>query len=53
MTTLKTGNQSALTATNMDIWQRNAEQGKENEIHKPVSNARRKDILPRTVKEKR
>ena len=47
------GSQSASTATNMDIWRRNAEQRKENGIHEPVSNARRKNISPKTAKENR
>ena len=49
-TTSKTENPSALIATNMDTWQRNAEQRKGNGKHEPVSNARRKDISPRTAK---
>jgi len=52
-TTLKTGSQSASTATNTDIWQKNAEQRRRNGIHEPVSNATRKGILPRTAKESR
>ena len=53
MTTLKTGSQSASTATNTDIWQRNAEQRRKNEAHELVSNATRRGILPRTVKKNR
>jgi len=49
-TTLKTGSRSASIATNMDIWQRNPEQRRKNEIHELVSNVTRKGILPRTVK---
>jgi len=52
-TTLRTESRSASTATNMNIWQRNAEQRKGNEIHEPVLNARRKGISPRTAKESR
>ena len=52
-TILETGSQNASIATNMDIWRRNAEQRKENGIHEPVSNARRKGISPRTAKESR
>ena len=43
-TTLRTGSQSASTATNMDIWQSNAEQRRGNGIHEPVSNATKKGI---------
>ena len=53
MTILKTGSQSASIATNMDIWQRNAEQRRRNEIHEHVSNVTRRGILPRTVKRNR
>ena len=49
----KTGSPSVSIATNMDIWQRNAEQRKGNGIHKPVSNATERDISPRIVKEKK
>jgi len=52
-TTLKTGSQSASIATNMDIWQRNAEQKRKNKTHELVSNATRRGILPRTVKRNR
>ena len=52
-TILKMGSQSASIATNMDIWQRNAEQRRRNEIHKHVSNMTRRGILPRTVKRNR
>ena len=45
--------QSASIATNTDIWQRNAEQRRRNERHEHVSNATKKGISPRTVKEKR
>jgi len=52
-TTLKMGSRSASIATNIDIWQRNAEQRRRNETHKPVSNVTKRGISPRTVKEKR
>jgi len=52
-TTLKTGSRSASTAINTDIWQRNAEQRRRNEIHEPVSNATRRGILPRIAEESR
>jgi len=52
-TTTTMGSPSASTATNMDIWRRNAEQRKKNGIREPISNARRKDILLRTAKESR
>ena len=53
ITTLKMGSQSASIATNTDIWQRNAKQRRKNERHKPVSNATRRGILPRTAEESR
>ena len=49
----KTGSLSASIATNMDIWQRNAEQRKGNGRHEPVSNATERDILPRTAERSR
>jgi len=53
MTILETESQSTSIATNTDIWQRNAEQRRRNERHKHVSNATKRGISPRTVKEKR
>jgi len=53
MITSKTESQSALTATSMDIWQRNAKQRRKNEKPGSVSNATRKDTLPKTTKESR
>jgi len=52
-TILKTESRSASIATNMDIWQRNAEQRRRNERHEHVSNVTRRGILPRTVKRNR
>ena len=52
-TTSKMGSLSASIATNMDIWQKNAEQRGRNAKPERVSNAKRKDILPKTVKESR
>ena len=53
MTISKMGSRNASIVTNTDIWQRNAKQRRRNEKHEPVSNATRKGILPRTVKENR
>ena len=53
MTTSRMGSLSASIATNMDIWQRNAEQRKGNGRHEPVSNATERDILPRTAERSR
>ena len=47
------GSLSASIVTNMDIWQRNAEQRKGNGIHESVSNVTERGISPRIVKEKR
>ena len=44
---------SASIATNIDTWQRNAEQRKGNGKHERVLNATRKGILPKTAKESR
>ena len=41
--TSKMENQSVLTATSMAIWQKSAEQKRENEKHKSASNATRRD----------
>jgi len=49
----KTGNQSVSTATNMDTWQRNAEQRRKNEKHEHVLNVTKRDTSPKTVKENR
>jgi len=49
----KMGSLSASIATNTDIWQRDAKQRGRNETHEPVSNATKRGISPRTVKEKR
>ena len=49
----KMGSLSASTATSTDIWQRNAEQRRRNEIPEPVSNAIKRGILPRTAEESR
>jgi len=46
----KMGSPSALTATSMAIWQKNAEQKKRNKKHEYVSNATRRGILPKIVK---
>ena len=53
MTTSRTGSQSASTAINMDIWQKNAELKRRNEKQGHVSNARRKGISPRTAERSR
>ena len=47
------GSQSASIITNTDIWQKNADQKRGNKKHKHVSNATRKNTLPRIVKENR
>jgi len=49
----KTENPSVLTATSMATWQRSAEQRRKNERQELVSNATRRDTLPKTVKENR
>jgi len=43
-TTSKMESQNALTATSMDIWQRNADQRRKNEKQGDVSNVTRKGI---------
>jgi len=53
MTTSKMGSLSASTATSTDTWQKNADRKRKNAKQGHVSNARRKDILPRTAKESR
>ena len=52
-TTSKTGSLSTSTATSMDTWQKNADRKRKNAKQGHVSNARRKDISPRTAKESR
>ncbi len=47
------GSSSALIATSMVIWQRNADQKRRNEKHKCVLNTIRRGTLPRTVKKSR
>jgi len=49
----KTGSPSASTATSMVIWQRNADQRKNNRKLKPVSNVTKKSTSPRTAKKSR
>jgi len=44
------GNQSASTATNMDIWQRNAEQRRKNKRPEHASNVTKQDISPEIAK---
>ena len=51
--TSRMGSQSASIITNTDIWQKNADQKRGNKKHKHVSNATRKNTLPRIVKENR
>jgi len=48
--TSKMESPSASIATNMDIWQKNADQRRGNKRHKLVSNATRRGTLPRIVK---
>ena len=47
------GSSSALIATSMVIWQRNADQKRRNKKHKYVLNTIRRGTLPRTVKKSR
>ena len=49
----KMGSPSASTATSMATWQKNADWKGRNEKHKHVSNATRRDILPKVAKENR
>ena len=51
MRTLKMRSLNALTATSMDIWQRNAKQKRRNEKPEHASNVTKKDTLPKIVKE--
>jgi len=46
----KTGSLSTSIATNMDIWQMNADQRRKNERPEYVLNVTRKDISPETAK---
>ena len=48
--TLKMESLSASIVTNMDIWQKNADQRRGNRRHELVSNATRRGTLPRIVK---
>jgi len=50
-TTSKTGSLSASTATNMDIWPRNAEQRRKNKRPEHVLNVTKKNISPEIAKE--
>ena len=52
-TTSRIGSLSASIATNMDTWQRNADQKRRNEKREHVLNATRRGILPKTAKESR
>jgi len=52
-TTSKTGSLSASTATNMGIWQKNADQRRRNIKLESASNAKRKGTLQRTAKKSR
>ena len=51
MTTLKIESPNASIATNTDTWQKNADQKRKKTKPRNVSNARKKDTLPRTAKE--
>jgi len=48
-TTSRTESQSALTATNTDIWQKSAEQRRKNGKQGHALNATRRSILPKTA----
>ena len=50
MRTSKMESPSVSIVTNIDIWQKNADQRRGNERHKLVLNTTRKSTLPRTVK---
>jgi len=50
MRTSKTESPSASIATNMDIWQKNANQRRKNKRYELVSNVTRRGTLPRIVK---
>ena len=52
-TTSRIGSLSASIATNMDTWQRNADQKRRNEKREHVLNVTRRGILPKTAKESR
>ena len=49
----KMGSPSASTATNIVIWQRNADQRRKNRKREPVSNVTRKSTSPKITKESR
>ena len=49
----KMGSLNASTATNMDIWQKNANWRRKNMKQGPVLNAKRKGISPETAKTNR
>ena len=51
MTISKTGNQSVSTATNIDTWQRIAEETRKNKKQENVSNAIKKNTLQRIARE--
>jgi len=48
--TLKMGSPNALIATNMGMWQKNANRRRKNAKLENVSNIRKKDTLSRTAK---
>ena len=50
-TTLTTESPNASIATNIGTWQKNADRRRKNAKPGNVSNARKKDTLPRTAKE--
>jgi len=52
-TTSKMGSLNASIVTNMDTWQRNANQKKGNEKCEHALNVTRRDTLPKTAKESR
>ena len=52
-TTSKMGSLSASIVTNMDTWQRNADQKRRNEKHERVLNVTRRIISPKTARESR
>ena len=53
MTTSKMESLSTLTATNISIWQKNADRRRKNAKLESVSNVKRKGILQRTAKKSR
>ena len=52
-TTSKMGSLSVSIVTNMDTWQRNADQKRRNKKHEHVLNVTRRGILPKTARESR